>query len=200
MICAIQQRFMKLLLAALLAGVVLFCPKFAPAQNAQGTIVGHVADPSGAVLVGAKVTVRNLDTGNEKVLATNSDGDYVVPALDPGKYSVSVEAQGFSKQVSGNVVLEVQQTLRQDFKLVVGSVSNTVEVSAHGRSDHRPGNFGRPDRIASGEWSRLYQSDDYQRRDQYHARRIGSGLGVPRSEPGVHGSERQRFAGTVDQL
>lgn len=51
-------------------------------------------------------------------------------ALNPGNYSISVEAPGFSKQVSENLILEVQQTLRQDFKLVVGSVSNTVEVSA----------------------------------------------------------------------
>jgi hypothetical protein len=121
---------MQLTLAALLAALVLLCPRFAPAQNAQGTIVGHIVDSSGAAVVGAKVTVHNLDTANDKALVTNASGDYVVPALDPGKYSVTVEAPGFSQEVSGNLVLEVQETLRQDFKLVVGSVSNTVQVTA----------------------------------------------------------------------
>ena len=101
----------------------------AGAQNAQGTIVGHVTDPSGAVVVGAKVTVTNSDTGVKSDYTTNSSGDYNAPALNPGNYTVSVEAQGFSRADSKNLVLEVQQTLRQDFKLAVGSVSNTVEVS-----------------------------------------------------------------------
>jgi len=130
MIRAFQLHPMHLAFAAFLAVMAAVCPRGSFAQNAQGTIVGHVVDQAGAAVAGAKVTVRNLDTGNQKELTTNSSADYVVPALDPGKYSVSVEAPGFSKQVSENLVLEVQQTLRQDFKLVVGSVSNTVEVSA----------------------------------------------------------------------
>jgi hypothetical protein len=127
---AIYLRSVQLTFAAALAVLILLYPRLTPAQNAQGTIVGHIVDSSGASVVGTKVTVHNSATGNEKTLATNASGDYVVAALDPGTYSVTVEAPSFSKQVSGNLVLEVQQTLRQDFKLVVGSVSNTVEVSA----------------------------------------------------------------------
>jgi hypothetical protein len=102
----------------------------AAGQNAQGTILGHVADPSSAAVSGAKVTITNTETGVVKSVTTNSSGDYDVPQLDPGKYSVSVEASGFSRQSSENLVLEVQQLLRLDFKLTVGSVANTVEVSA----------------------------------------------------------------------
>ncbi|MGH9606432.1 MAG: carboxypeptidase regulatory-like domain-containing protein [Terracidiphilus sp.] len=105
-------------------------------QNAQGTILGHVTDPSGAAVSGAKVTVEDLGTDVATTVVTNSSGDYTVPALNPGNYSVTVEAAGFGRQVSGNVVLEVQQSLRQDFSLKVGSVSNTVQVSASSQMLH----------------------------------------------------------------
>ena len=100
------------------------------AQNAQGTILGHVTDSSGAVVAGAAVVVRDVDTSAAVNLTTNSNGDYVAPALNPGNYSVTVQAAGFSQAVSSNLVLEVQQTLRQDFHLTVGKVTNTVEVSS----------------------------------------------------------------------
>ena len=106
------------------------------AQNAQGTILGHVSDTSGAALPGARVTVTSIDTGVTNAVSTNSIGDYTVPALNPGKYSVTVEAQGFSREVSKDLVLEVQQTLRQNFSLTVGGVSNTVEVSAETQMLH----------------------------------------------------------------
>ena len=98
-------------------------------QNAQGTIVGHVTDPSGAIVPGAKITVTDLTTGLSRTLVTNASGDFTVAALDPGNYSVTAEASGFSQQTT-SITLEVEQTLRQDFKLAVGSVSATVQVSA----------------------------------------------------------------------
>jgi Carboxypeptidase regulatory-like domain len=114
-----------------LLGIALLLPaRGAWAQNAQGTIVGHVTDPSGAVIAGAKVTVKNLTSNIAQTTVTNSAGDYTVPALDPGPYSITAEATGFSQAEAANVVLEIQQTVRQDFKLTVGSVSATVEVSA----------------------------------------------------------------------
>jgi len=114
-----------------LLGIGLLLPAHATwAQNAQGTIVGHVTDPSGAVIAGAKVTVKNIGTNVANTAATNSDGDYTIPDLNPGPYSLTVEAAGFQKTETTNLTLEVDQTLRQDFKLTVGSVSATVEVSA----------------------------------------------------------------------
>jgi hypothetical protein len=95
-----------------------------------------VEDASGAAVVGAKVMVANADTGINSTFTTNASGDYVAPALNPGKYSVTVEGQGFNREVSGNLLLEVQQTLRQDFKLTVGAVSNTVEVTAETQMLH----------------------------------------------------------------
>ncbi len=129
----------RLLFAALLAAVgtfVLLTGTPLAAQNAQGTIVGHVSDPSGAIVPGATVTVTNRETGVALTLKTNADGDYTAPALNPGNYSVGVEAPGFSRAVSNDLVLEVQQTLRRDFKLAVGNVTNTVEVSAESQMLH----------------------------------------------------------------
>ncbi len=112
-------------------GILMLLPGSAAwAQNAQGTIVGHVTDPTGAVVSGATITVTDLSVGVSHSAVTNGDGDYAVPDLNPGPYSVSVEAAGFSKQVSANLTLEVEQTLRQDFKLQVGNVTSTVRVSA----------------------------------------------------------------------
>jgi hypothetical protein len=100
------------------------------AQNAQGTIVGHIADAEGAAIPNAKVTVENLSTHVSNTFVTNATGDYVVPQLNPGTYSVTVEAAGFQKGSAANLLLEVQQTLRQNFTLPVGSVATTVSVSA----------------------------------------------------------------------
>ena len=130
------RRFMRIacLIAIMLA--VWGNNRNAFGQNAQGSIVGHVADQTGAVVKGATVTITNKDTNVSKILTTSSSGDYTAPALNPGNYSVSVDAQGFSHAVSGGLILEVQQTLRQDFKLTVGSTSSTVEVSAETQMLH----------------------------------------------------------------
>ena len=133
------QELMRVLRSGCLfaLGIVLLATSnVSRAQNAQGTIVGHVTDTSGAVVVGAKVTVSNTDTGVAFTYKTNAAGDYNAPALNPGNYSVAVEAESFSRTVSEKLVLEVQQTLRQDFSLKVGTVSNTVEVSAETQMLH----------------------------------------------------------------
>ncbi|HTW49938.1 MAG TPA: carboxypeptidase-like regulatory domain-containing protein [Acidobacteriaceae bacterium] len=127
---SIRLSHMRYVLLVLLGIGLLFPSRAVWAQNAQGTIVGHITDPSGAVIAGAKVTVKDLTKNVVQTAVTNAAGDYTVPDLDPGPYSITAEATGFSQAQAGNVVLEVQQTLRQDFKLTVGSVSSTVEVSA----------------------------------------------------------------------
>ncbi|MGA8909582.1 MAG: carboxypeptidase-like regulatory domain-containing protein [Acidobacteriaceae bacterium] len=127
---SIQLFRMRCALTALL-GIFLLLPGSAAwAQNAQGTIVGHVTDPSGAAIAGAKVTVTDASNGVTHRLITNASGDYTAADLNPGTYSVTAESTGFSQEVASNLTLEIQQTLRQDFKLTVGSVNATVRVSA----------------------------------------------------------------------
>ena len=96
----------------------------------SGTIQGTVTDNSGAVIPGATIVVGSLDTGAENTTETNEVGFYTVPALNPGLYTVICSADGFSTQEFGEVRLEVQQTMRLDCAMNVGSVTETVEVNA----------------------------------------------------------------------
>ena len=91
---------------------------------------GAVKDPTGAVVAGAKVSIRNTGTNILHDLMTNKDGEYNVPLLDVGQYDVSVEATGFKKQVQTGLTLQVGQTARVDFTLTLGQVSDVMEVTA----------------------------------------------------------------------
>ena len=116
-----------------LAGImslVLGCMTPAAAQVASGSIVGAVRDASAAVVVGATVTIRNTETGIARVVKSNSQGEYVVTQLLPGAYTVTVEREGFKKAVQPAFKLDVNQTTRVDITLAVGSVNQSVEVSA----------------------------------------------------------------------
>ena len=104
-----------------------------PAVNAQfesGAILGTVRDSAGGSVTGAKVTVRNNATGISTTAVTDSGGDYIFPSLHIGGYRVSAEMQGFSTAVAENVNLTVNARQRVDLNLQVGSVTETVTVSA----------------------------------------------------------------------
>jgi hypothetical protein len=96
------------------------------AQNAS--LTGLVKDPSAAAVPKAQVSVVNLDTGVVRNTPTNDQGYYVLEALQPGRYKISVQAPGFQTIVRENVKLEVDQQARVDFTLKVGSSSETVMV------------------------------------------------------------------------
>ena len=99
-------------------------------QSISGTLVGVVTDPSGAIVVGAKVTVRDTATNQTFDLTTSKDGEYRAPNLDPSTYEITISAAGFSKVTVPDVRLLVNATQRNDVKLGVGSTDNTVNVSA----------------------------------------------------------------------
>src|SRR5208337_3002160 len=94
----------------------------------QGRISGQVFDSSGAIIVGAKVTIENRGTQVSRVLNTNSSGDYVAPGIEPGIYSISVEAPNFRKAVRERVQVEVGNDLKIDFKLQPGAATEVLEV------------------------------------------------------------------------
>jgi carboxypeptidase family protein len=100
--------------------------------RAQGTgeITGTVSDSSGGVVPGVSVTVTNDATGAERHAITNEAGVYSAPALPPGSYTLVVELPGFQTQTRRNLVLQVQQVARADFKLGLGAVSESLEVTA----------------------------------------------------------------------
>ena len=99
-------------------------------QSSEGRILGTVTDQSGAVVAGARITVTNTSTNVSRQLTTTGAGEYVAPNLEPGLYRVSAEAQGFTKAVSTQFMLEVSRDVRMDLKLRPGAANETVEVSA----------------------------------------------------------------------
>ncbi len=99
------------------------------AQTFRGTILGTVTDASGALVSGAKVTVRNVNTGLERTTQTSADGSYSVPELPIGTYTVTVSQSGFQTSVTSDVVVNVATERRVDTALKPGQVTTTVEVS-----------------------------------------------------------------------
>src|SRR5262249_39138067 len=93
-------------------------------------IVGSVTDPSGGVIAGAAITVTNMDTNIAVKATTDSSGNYVVSPLNVGRYAVTVEATGFKRSHRTDIILNVQDRIRVDAALEVGSVTDTVEVAA----------------------------------------------------------------------
>ncbi len=105
-------------------------PALSQVQNAS--LTGLVTDPSGAVVPGAMVTVKNKATNATYAQKTDGSGYYLFPALPIGAYTVSVEASGFKKTVRDDVILELGRRARNDFGLEVGQVTEVVEVKASG--------------------------------------------------------------------
>jgi hypothetical protein len=101
-----------------------------PAFAQEATIVGTVLDSSGASVPNVKVTLTNTDTTVSRSVTTNSDGQYVVPDLHIGHYNVRAQATGFKAGEEKGIVLQVGDRTRVDFKLEVGSNSETVTVEA----------------------------------------------------------------------
>jgi hypothetical protein len=99
-------------------------------QGVSGRIIGTVQDPSQASVPGATVTVTNQDTGYRADVPTGQSGDYLVPDLPPGKYTVSVSAKGFKDSVATDNQVIVNGTTRVDFTMQVGLSSETVTVKA----------------------------------------------------------------------
>jgi hypothetical protein len=99
-------------------------------QTFRGTILGTVTDASGAAVAGANVTVRNTDTGVERATQTNDSGQYSVPELQIGTYSVTVEKQGFRKWVVSGIAVDVAAQKLVDAQLQLGAVTQNVIVSA----------------------------------------------------------------------
>jgi hypothetical protein len=102
----------------------------AAAGFAQSTaaLSGNVTDPSGAVVPQAQVTVHSLNTGIDRVVISDSAGNYSVPSLQPGNYSVSVKASGFATYKLTSVTLQVAQTVTANAKLGLASAGEIIQV------------------------------------------------------------------------
>ena len=113
---------------SLLCAVTLFLPILASAQG-LGRISGTVADPTGAAVPNAKVTVTRSSTGESSAAVTDSAGAYFFPSLAPAQYTVQVTAAGFSTFSDPNAELQADQSLTLNVALKVGNASETVTVT-----------------------------------------------------------------------
>ena len=110
--------------------LLLLCGSVTTAQTFRGTILGTVTDTSGAVIDGATVTARNLDTGLERATQTSGDGSYSIPELPLGTYKLTVGKDGFQTSVTTDVKVDVAAESRVDAVLKPGSVNTQVTISA----------------------------------------------------------------------
>lgn len=112
--------------AFVIAWLVAWLPAFA--QETRGQILGRVVDPSGAVVVGVGVQAVNTATNVRTTAVTNQSGDYVLPFLVPGTYTVTVEAPGFKRFVQEGISVQVNDKVTLNVTLEIGPTTETVRV------------------------------------------------------------------------
>lgn len=98
------------------------------AQTAQ--VTGRLTDSLDAVIVGGSVEIVNADTGARRSTVSNAEGYYTIPLLPPGRYAISVQASGFKPVTQEGVTLTVDQNARIDFALSIGTVNESISVTA----------------------------------------------------------------------
>ena len=110
--------------------VVAVAVSLGQSQATTGLIQGTVVDPNGAVIAGATINLKNVDTGVERTVTTNSDGFFTAPLLPLGKYRVTTDASGFTRSILENVSVTVGSTVALKIDMKVGGTTETVDVSA----------------------------------------------------------------------
>jgi carboxypeptidase family protein/TonB-dependent receptor-like protein len=123
---AISANFSLLFILA----IAIFSAGRAYAQASGATLSGTVTDPSGAAIAGAKVSIANKATGENRDVNTNAAGLYSAPNLLPGVYDVTASASGFSTAKQSDVTLTVGASQTLNMPLKVGEASQTIEVTA----------------------------------------------------------------------
>ena len=103
-------------------------PLLVVGQTNRGRISGQVTDSSGAVIPGAKITIENLGTHVQRTMPTNNEGNYVAGDIEPGLYSLKVEAANFKTAIRESLQVEVGNDIKADFQLQTGAVTETIEV------------------------------------------------------------------------
>lgn len=127
-----MPRFLKSRYAFFAPVLLLVFVGLSWAQKDTGSIVGLVRDSSGAVVVGAKVTVTDADRGTSMQTTTNEGGEYIASPLRVGRYNVTIEKSGFKKELVGPVTVDVQSRPAVNVTLQVGQVAETVVVTSQG--------------------------------------------------------------------
>jgi hypothetical protein len=108
---------------------LLLCFSGSLRAQVTGTISGYVTDPSGAAIPGAKVTATSVEQNVTRTAESNAEGFYNFPAMVPGTYTVSTEKSGFEVLTTTGVVVTVNQNVRLDLPLRLGSTTQEVTVT-----------------------------------------------------------------------
>lgn len=125
-----RKRWLKYFSLSLIFIVLCSAATLCLAQLDRGSIAGIVTDPSGSAIAGAKVTVTNVAMGTQNSTITTGAGNYTIPELAAGEYSITVVAPGFTELIRKGITVSVGQTARVDVSLTVGQNTTTVTVTA----------------------------------------------------------------------
>lgn len=120
----------SLLQACGLICIILLAGECTRGQSTTGSIVGRITDPAKAVVVGAQITSTHQGTGVEYKSKSDGSGNYVVPALPPGAYTVTASKEGFATATIKDVRLDIDQKQLLNFELQIGAVSQVTTVTA----------------------------------------------------------------------
>src|SRR5687768_9183231 len=121
-----MRKFTKMLVV----GLAIFIMQVAIQAQTTGSVSGTVTDPSNAVVPGATVTITSNDTGAERSAETSSNGAFDFQALQPGTYTISVEAAGFRRTVARDIVVSIGTGSQVTIPLEIGLAGETVTVAA----------------------------------------------------------------------
>jgi hypothetical protein len=126
-----RRNLSPFVLAVLVVAAAL--TPMAVGQKDSGGVAGVVRDSSGAVVPGAKVSVKDVDRGTEVVVTTGLQGDYAASPLKIGSYSVTAEKAGFKKTVVGPIVVNIQEHPEVDITLQVGNIREVMTITSEGQ-------------------------------------------------------------------
>jgi len=124
-----RNRVRVLFVVLMMAALVFVCAPRAAAQAVNGTIVGTVVDSQGGAIPNASITATNRETGVVRPAVSEAAGEFTVTSVPAGAYDLTVTAQGFRQEVRSGITMTVGATLRLDFKLAVGDVTQKVQVT-----------------------------------------------------------------------
>jgi Carboxypeptidase regulatory-like domain len=129
------MRLSKRMLAAVLIFLAAEYPVYAQSQLGTGALSGTVQDAGGAVVIGAKVTVTNDDTDLTRTSATNEAGQFTVPVLPVGAYTVRVTQTGFAAAEQKGLIVNVGGTTTMRVELKPGAIDEVVNITAGAQID-----------------------------------------------------------------
>src|SRR5664279_3811921 len=122
------------MLSGLLLAIPFVMPMMLFGQGYFGTLSGNIADPSGALVPGAKVALVDQQKGYQFATKSDNSGRYVFTTIPPGLYTVSAELEGFEKTVRTNVTLSVSENVTANLVLKVATSKQSIDVESQAQS------------------------------------------------------------------